>query len=198
MSTRRRKQKPVHVSVPVQTTSRQSFGKRVLLAVGFVGSLCGALTAGGYALAWWNESVLAIDLSGEIDQKKPFTLPISLRNLSGLFSARTPFVICHFQVLLDDGKNARAMETGHDQATNLPDIIPSRNEVYSCSEPDKFVVSRPDNGSVIPVRIAYMQVYVSYKTWLFGAWPISRLVSENFTLFPTSSGYRWVKGRYTP
>ena len=52
--------------------------------------------------------------------------------------------------------------------------------------------------SVVPVKIAYMQVYISYKTWLLGIWPISRLLPERFTLFPTSSGYRWVKGQYAP
>src|ERR1700730_11731351 len=192
MTTRRRKQRPI----PVPAASGQSFGKRVLRGAGFVASLFTALYCGAYGLEKWNETVLAIDQSGDVDQKKPFTLPIAVRNLSGLFTARAPFVICHFQVLFDDSKGGRAEETGHDQATHLPDIIPGHNEVYSCREPDKFVVARQDDGSVLPIKIAYMQVYVSYSTWLL--WPISRFVSEHFTLFPTSSGYRWVKGQYTP
>jgi hypothetical protein len=199
MSTRRRKQKSVqHVTMPVPTASRQSFGKRLLVGAGFVASLSTALYTGAYGLEKWNETLLAIDLSGDADQKKPFTLPISLPNPSGLFTASTPLVICHFQVLLEDSKDARATESGHDQAIHLPDILPGHNEVYSCGQPDKFVVRRQDDGSVVPVKIAYMQVYISYKTWLLGIWPISRLVPERFTLFPTSSGYRWVKGQYAP
>ena len=67
---------------------------------------------------------MAIDQSGDVDQKKPFTLPIAVRNLSDLFTARAPFVICHFKVVFDDSKGGRAEETGHDQATKAHPVVP--------------------------------------------------------------------------
>lgn len=200
MNTRRRKQNPVHVTLPAPIAARQFFGKRVLVMAAksllYLGAVGSALYAGAYALEKWNDTVLAIDLSGDVDQKRPFTLPISLRNPSDLFTAGAPLVICHFQVMFTGSKYASATETGHEEAIHLPDIIPGHNALYSCPGPDRFVIARQADSSILSIKIAHMQVYVSYNTWLL--WPISRLASEQFTLFPTSGGYRWVKGQYTP
>ena len=41
--------------------------------------------AGGYAMEKWNETKATVDFVGEIDQKKPFTVPLSIKNPSLFF-----------------------------------------------------------------------------------------------------------------
>jgi hypothetical protein len=76
-------------------------------------------------------------------------------------------------------------------------IEATKSTMFLCNVPDKIKNGGPTDtmtGKTFPIRIGLMRVRVSYETWWPLFWSVRREERSTFTLFNTSSGFRWVKG----
>lgn len=199
---RRRKE-----AVPVQSTEAPttSYSRGLLatikqhpvvLAVSvFLGALATGFPLGISALEKWNESIATIDM-GSVDQKKPFSAPLEIKNASTIFEMHSPAWGCSFSAQYFNGTVPQTEESGgttgwHALATIS--IAVKGSAILFCNVPDKFKRTMED-GKELTLQSATLTVSTKYVTRLF-FWPIERQPQPTtFTLLNTSTGYQWVKG----
>jgi hypothetical protein len=189
---RARHQSPQPPSIGRQIVRRLA---ELLLGAAALGS---AAAGGGYAVEKWHETKAAINLGGEIDQKKPFIIPLLVSNPSTLFTMWGVKILCHVEAQYSDGPTYKATASGNEWAMSGAASIPPRESSnFSCDFPDKFTLTEgaTPGGKPIPLASATMTLALQYDTHAF-VWTIPQPFTETFTLLNTSTGYRWVKGSW--
>jgi hypothetical protein len=146
----------------------------------------------GYVLEKWQETVASIDFSGEIDQKKPFSVPLVAKNPSEIFSIHLPRMSCETNVEYYDGDSHHAVAYGDQGGASGAAIPPQGTADYFCDVAAALTVTDKPGGTVIPIKQAEMTVTLDYETWV--PWSIERQVKTRFVMFAASDGYRWQKG----
>jgi hypothetical protein len=143
----------------------------------------------------WNETIATIDM-GSVDQKKPFSAPLEIKNASTIFEMHAPAMSCAFSTVYADGTVPSLTQNGGTTGWHaLPTVsVPVKSSViFFCDLPDKFKYTT-ESGNELTLQSATMTISTKYKTWLF-FWPLERQPQPTtFTLLNTSSGYQWVKG----
>ena len=189
---------PPQVSIP-ELRSRRS--RLILVAEilgGVIALLAGAATIGagtGYAIEKWQETTATVDFSGDVDEKRPLTLPLLAKNPSGIFAMYEPRMQCSVNAEYDDGSPAHHAAIFADQLpVPTPTIPPGRTGTYFCDAPQMGTLADTKTGAVVPMKQAEMTVTLNYKTRM--PFLIQRTVVSQFAVFATSSGYRWVKGSW--
>jgi hypothetical protein len=89
---------PTKTPPPIQTQNLSSILKEhpvfviVSLAASALVAIATVLPAAGYVQEKWKDTTATIDFSGDIDQNKPFALPLVIKNPSSIFWIHAPFV----------------------------------------------------------------------------------------------------------
>jgi hypothetical protein len=165
---------------------------------GVIAAIATIVASTGYALERWQDTNATIDFSGEIDQKKPFSIPLVIKNPSTIFSAHSPRVACWIEVeYLNPSSTGHALMAADQPSSSAGlAILPSQTRNYFCSMPDNFTLSEGEKpgGPVIPIKQAEMLVKAEYETWI--PWGIPRQVISRFVMLQTSGGFRWIKGEW--
>ena len=165
-------------------------GTKILTAIAALATI---VAGGGYAVQKWHETIAAIDLSGDVDQQKPFTFPFNIKNQSSFFDIHGAKVACKFFARYNDGGSGDVISNGGTYGIHgTPLIAAGETSVFFCDFLDKFTMTNNDTGKIMPLKSAEMTVDVDYEIWL--PWTVSRRVAAIFTLLNTSKGYRWMKG----
>jgi hypothetical protein len=195
---------PTSASVQPQAKTPKSKPKRSRLVLfaeiagGIIAVAAGVATivAGtGYAIEKWQETVARIEFSGDVDQKKPLTLPLSAKNPSDIFAMYEPRMECSINVEYTDETPAHHVFIFADQLpVTTPTISPGGTGTYFCDAPQMVTITDTPTGAVIPMKQAEMIVTLHYKTK--APFLIEHTVVNQFAVFVTSSGYRWVKGTW--
>jgi hypothetical protein len=164
----------------------------MLVAVATIGP------ATGYAIEKWNDTVATIDFSGDIDQKKPFSIPLVIKNPSTIFSAHSPTVSCWIEVEYSNASGTSDLLTAIVEPPTSAGmaIPPEQIRNFLCDAPDKFKTTEGDKpgGPIVPIKQAELLVEATYETWL--PWTKSHRVVVRFVMLQTSAGYRWIKGEW--
>jgi hypothetical protein len=167
----------------------------VSLLVSALVAIATIAASGGYAVERWHDTTATVDFSGEIDQKKPFAIPLVVKNPSSIFSMHLPRMTCAANVEYADEENNRAL-IGADQgpASSRSAIEPGSTRNYYCDLPGALEMRAANDpkGPLIPKK-ADMLVAIDYETWM----PVStiqRRVVTQFVMVQTTSGFRWIKG----
>ncbi|MDE2283645.1 MAG: hypothetical protein KGK33_03405 [Hyphomicrobiales bacterium] len=66
----------------------------VSLLLWFLVAAATIVPAAGYVQEKWHETIPAVDFSGDIDQQKPFSIPLAIKNPSGIFAMHNPRISC--------------------------------------------------------------------------------------------------------
>ena len=150
-----------------------------------------AIVAGtGYAIEKWHETVAVVDM-GEVDQQKPFSAPLQIKNPSPIFDMHSPSITCRFSA--EYTNRVFIPEGGTIGRHGIPKIAAGETSVFFCDMPDKFTITDNATGKVDTLVSATMVIIVNYDTWVPWAVP-QQTPPTTITLFNTSNGYRWVKG----
>jgi hypothetical protein len=161
---------------------------------GVIAAIATIVGGTGYAFEKWQDTKATIDFSGEIDQKKPFTVPLVVKNPSSLFTVHFPRILCSLTVNYGGGSNPNFfMATTQPPSPGAP-IAPGGTENYFCDAPDKMAFSATPGGPPIPIQEAEMFVLFEYETWV--PWPVSRRVPTEFVMLKTADKFRWIKGAW--
>jgi hypothetical protein len=150
----------------------------------------------GYALEKWQDTNATIDFSGDVDQKKPFTIPLITKNPSSIFSIHMPIISCSIEVEYSDGDKSHLFSTTNQIPVAGMAIAPSETQNYFCNAPDTLTITAGSTpgGPIVPIKQADMVVSLDYETWV--PWTIKRRATAQFVMFQTAGGFRWVKGRW--
>ena len=163
----------------------------VLVAVAALGTIA---YYGMTAIEKWHDTIVSIDMSGDVDQGKPFTLPLIIKNPSSIFDMHYPSVSCKFSATYTDGAAHTVTENGGTYALHqIPMIAAGGYAPFFCDFPDKFKIASVEDKQQIPLADGNMIVAVSYETWL--PWTLTRKpLPAVFNLLKTSTAFRWIKG----
>jgi hypothetical protein len=192
---------PTQVRSPIQSPSPVQPPKRSILVVileiaGVLAAIATIVGATGYALEKWQDTTATIDFSGDIDQKKPFTIPLIVKNPSSIFAIHMPRISCSVEAEYGGGDKTNFLAAAAQPPIGGMKIAPTETQNYFCNMPDKFTFTEDvsHGGAIIPIKQADMVVAFDYETWL--PWPIRRRVTTRFVMLPTTSGFRWIKGKW--
>jgi len=170
----------------------------VSLVLWFLVAAATIVPALGYAEEKWHETIASVDFSGEIDQKKPFSIPLVVKNPSAIFPMHMPRVSCWVDVeyVGTDPKKNRALIAADQGPSGGLAIDPGKTENYLCSMPDNLTLHEGPNatGPIMPIKQADMLITVKYETWVPLAIP--RHFVTQFVMFQTTEGFRWIKGNW--
>jgi hypothetical protein len=187
--------KPSSPIKEAKPTKKRSLLSVFSLVVTFLVAVGTIVPATGYAIEKWQETVATIDFSGEVDQKRPLTLPLLAKNPSNIFAMHEPRMQCSVNVEYDDGMPAHHAAVFADQLPiATPTIAPGGIGTYFCDAPQMVALSDTITGAVVPMKQAEMTVTFNYKTRV--PFFVERTIVSQFVVFATSSGYRWVKGSW--
>jgi hypothetical protein len=197
MSRQRRmpRQPPMRpANVPPKPAAKQSRWIVALEVIGGVAALTGIISYGATALEKWHDTSAIVDLAADVDQQKPFTLPLFIKNPSSIFDMHSPTVACKFSVTYSDGGPHLATSNGGTYGLHQTSLIPAGGAApFFCDFADKFKVSFEDSKEAAPITEGNITVTVEYQTWLF--WSVKQTPPPaTFNLLKTSTGFRWIKG----
>ena len=163
--------------------------------LGALASVAAIVATAGYAAEKWHDTTAIVDMSTDVDQQKPFTLPLYIKNPSGFFDMHYPKVSCKFSALYSDGGTGLVTSNGGTLGAHTGSLIAAgETAVFYCSFPDNFTLTNNDTGKPTPLASGSMTVTVDYETWL-PWWVIPQsTLPAHFTLRKTSGGWRWTKG----
>jgi hypothetical protein len=183
-------------SIPKENSKRSSWVLLVEIFGGTVAVIAGIATTaagGGYALERWQDTKATIDFSGDIDQKKPFSITLVIKNPSTIFSMHVPYVACwvDLQYVTLNNKSSYIAADRKPLAAGT-EILPGTTRNYLCNFPDSLTVK--EGGSPTVLKQADMLVRVQYETWL--PWSIEREAFGRFLLLENSTGFHWIKGEW--
>jgi hypothetical protein len=159
-------------------------------------TILGIPTAYSAAADVWNHTMLTIEMSTEMDQQKPFTLPLYIKNPSSIFDAHYPTVACKFSAVYSDGGTGLVTTNGGTFGAHKGPVIVAGGDpaVFYCSFSDNLTLANNDTGNPTPLASGNISVTIGYETWL-PWWVVKRsTVPADFTLRKTSQGWRWTKG----
>lgn len=170
------------------------FAQILATVIAILAGVATIAAGGGYFLEKWQETVATIDFSGDIDQKKPFSLPLVTINPSQIFSMHLPRMSCKINVeyVATNSAPYHAAVFADEEGKAGAEIRPGGTADFFCDAPAALTVIDKSNGAAVPVKQAEMTVLLNYETWV--PWPIEREVTAYFIMFATSSGFRWIKG----
>ena len=195
-------QQSTEVIKPPQTQSLSSTLKEhpVFVVVSLlVTALVAAATvvpAAGYVQEKWQETVATVDFSGDIDQQKPFSIPLAVKNPSQIFTMYSTRASCWADIEYETGEAGKRLLLEADQGAMLiGPIPPGKAGNYPCDLPGNVAVHNgPPDAPTYPLRQADMLVVTEYETWV--PFTISRHYVTHFVMFKTTSGFRWIKGEW--
>jgi hypothetical protein len=187
-------QPPAQTQSLLSTLKEHSIFVAVSLLLTFLVAVATIVPAAGYVQEKWYETLGTIDFSGDIDQKRPFSIPLLVKNPSFIFAMHVPKISCWVDVFYTDGKDSNVLMAAQQPPVAGLEIIPGGAADYSCSAPDNFAISAgaTPGGPVIPIKQADMFVTLEYETWI--PFSIKRNVTVKFVMFQSSTGFRWIKG----
>jgi hypothetical protein len=151
--------------------------------------------AAGYVEEKWQETIATTDFSGDIDQKKPFSVPLVTKNPSSIFAMHQPRISCWIDVEYGGvGTVSKAIAAADQKPLSGLAIAPGGTRNYFCDMPDNFTLHEGDtaDGAILPVKQADMLIEMDYETWV--PWAIERQVVTQFLMLQTANGFRWIKG----
>jgi hypothetical protein len=158
--------------------------------IGVLAAVAGIVAGTGYAIEKWHETLAVVDM-GEVDQQKPFSAPVQIKNPSAIFDMHSPSITCRFSAEYTNG--VFLPEGGTVGRHGIPKITAGESGVFFCDMPDKFTITDNATGKINTLISATMVIIVNYETWV--PWSVSQQTPPTtFTLLNTSNGYRWVKG----
>jgi hypothetical protein len=168
----------------------------ILEIFGVLAAIATVVASTGYVFEKWQDTIATMDFSGDIDQKKPFTIPLIVKNPSSILAIHVPRISCSIEVEYNDGDKGQVLMSAVQPQTGGLAIAPGEPQNYFCNAPDNFTITAgaTPGGAVIPIKQADMMVTFDYETWV--PWPIQRHVTAQFVMFQTASGFRWVKGKW--
>jgi len=186
-------QAPIHAPKP-----ERSLLVLLLELLGILAAIATIVAGTGYAFERWQDTTATIDFSGEIDQKKPFSIPLVIENPSTIFAAHSPRVACWIEAeYLNPNSTGHALLAADQPSVSAGmGIPPNQTRNYFCKMPDNFTLSEGDKpgGPIIPIKQAEMLVKIEYDTWL--PWLHHHEVVTQFVMLQTSTGFRWIKGQW--
>jgi hypothetical protein len=168
-----------------------------LEGLGILAAIATIAYFGGYALEKWQETFAVVDFSGDIDQKKPFSIPLVVKNPSSIFKMYLPQIDCWVDVeyVGDDPQKAHVLMAADKQGGAGAEIAPNGTGNFFCDMPDYLAFHQGDqNGSIVPIKQADMLVAIDYETWV--PWTIKRHIVSQFVMLQTPGGFRWIKGQW--
>jgi hypothetical protein len=181
--------------IQVPASSDESKPRRSLLGlasaiIGVLAAVAGIVAGTGYAIEKWHETLAVVDM-GEVDQQKPFSAPLQIKNPSAIFDMHSPSITCRFSAEYTNG--VFLPEGGTVGRHGIPKIAAAESGVFFCDMPDKFTITDNATGKINTLVSATMVIIVNYETRV--PWSVSQQTPPTtFTLLNTSNGYRWVKG----
>jgi hypothetical protein len=189
--------KPTEMQLPPRTQSLSSTLKEhpvfvvlSLLAAFLVGAGT-VIPASGYVAEKWHETIATIDM-GAVDQKKPLSTPLEIKNPSALFDMHNVGVACRFKAAYKQ-KGLFIPDAGTNGWHGPTFIAAGQSAVFFCNWPDLFTMTDNATGEIATIESATMVVAVIYETWVH--WSIARRTPDTtFTLLNTTGGFQWVKG----
>ena len=163
----------------------------VSLLVAFLVGAGTIVPATGYVVEKWHETIATIDM-GSVDQKKPFSAPLEIKNPSALFDMHNVGIACRFKAAYK--QKGLFIPDGGTIGWHGPNFISAgQSAVFFCNIVDGFTMTDDVTGEIATIDTATMVVGVMYETWI--PWAVSRRTPDTtFTLLNTASGYQWVKG----
>ncbi len=193
---------PTLTSTPPQPQSLSATLKQhpVFLGISLLASVlvtaATVIPAAGYAKERWQETIATVDFSGDIDQSKPFSIPLVVTNPSQIFSMYNPKISCWVDVEYKSAGNvSKALMAADQGAIGVGlEVKPKETRNYLCNMPDNFTLraAPPGTGPILPVKQADMLVAIDYETWV--PWTVARRAVTKFVMFQTTVGFRWIKG----
>ena len=122
----------------------------------------------GYAIEKWHETLAVVDM-GEVDQQKPFSAPLQIKDPSAIFDMHSPRIMCRFSAEYTNG--IFLPEGGTLGRHGIPKIAASEAGVFFCDMPDKFTITDNATGKINTLVSATMVIIVNYETWVPWAVP---------------------------
>jgi hypothetical protein len=157
-------------------------------------AIAGIVSVGTTVLEKWHDTIAVIDLSGDVDPEKPFTLPLNVKNPSSIFEMHYPTVSCKFSATYSDGGTGNVTSNGGTYGLHRSPLIPAGGSApFFCDFPDKLKITSDDTKKLLPLTEGGMTVSAEYETWV--PWTVNRKPPPAvFALLKTSVGFRWIKG----
>ena len=180
---------------PRSQTKTADILKGIAIGVGAIAAIFVIVQGVANLLEKWNSTLANVEMSGEVDQKKPFTVPLKIKNPSGYFDMHNPKIGCRIFAVYSDGKDHTGTFDGGTTTPHQIFKIPvgGSSAVFYCDVPDRFKLTATETGVAIPLVSGQMTVTLEYETWV--PWSIPRIPPPAFfTLHNTSDGWRWVPG----
>jgi hypothetical protein len=179
---------------PRSQTNTADILRGVAIGIGAIAAIFVIVQGVANLLEKWNSTLATVEMSGEIDQKRPFTVALKIKNPSGYFDMHNPKIGCRIFAVYSDGKDHTGTVGG---GTTTPHqifkIAGGSSAVFYCDVPDRFKLTATETGIVMPLVSGQMTVTLEYETWV--PWTIPRITPPAFfTIHNTSDGWRWVPG----
>jgi hypothetical protein len=181
-------QAPIPTPVPAPATKSHRGLKVGVEILAGLAAVAGIVAGTGYAIEKWNDTTAIVDFSGEIDQNKPFSIPLVVKNPSQIFAMHASRISCWADVSYETGQPSGLVLLQADQGAISVGTIPagsSRN--YPCDLPGTLVVHKGPTPEAppYPVKQADMLVTTDYETWI--PFTVSRHAVTHFVMFKTTS-----------
>ena len=141
------------VQLPLQTLLPAPKAKRSVLVLILEGAAVLAaiatIVAGtGYVLEKWRETTATVDFSGDIDQKKPFTLPLVAKNQGSIFSMHLPRMECSVKSMeYSDGGSHHVLAFANQGSVTGAAIAPNGTKNYFCDAPSALTLTDKPGGT---------------------------------------------------
>jgi hypothetical protein len=147
----------------------------------------------------YNKTFPVVEISGNIDQKHPFNVPLTIKDRSSIFDLHNVKANCAFSIIWKTPTGTMRAH-GLDGYTYSTVLITPQDPFFFVSEFAAFAEMREsDTGALMPIQKGTLIVTIKYKTQLLPnfafAWGVNRELVILINAERGPNGLHWIVGR---